>query len=147
MEKDFYQRVYEVVARIPKGKVTTYGAIARHLGTGGSARLVGWALNNTVSANAAEGRQVQRKKTGKNKAVNVNMTTSENRTTSEIPMETSKEPARIELLPCHRVVNRTGELTGKIWFGGDLMEQLLRSEGVTFDDRGRVNLGRHYWEP
>lgn len=41
---NFYQRVYDIVALIPHGKVTTYGAIARALGTAGSARMVGWAL-------------------------------------------------------------------------------------------------------
>ena len=42
--KDFYARVYEVVEQIPRGKVTTYGAIAEHLGTKGSSRMVGQAL-------------------------------------------------------------------------------------------------------
>ncbi len=42
---DFYQKVYAVVRRIPYGRVTTYGAIARYLGSGISARTVGWALN------------------------------------------------------------------------------------------------------
>lgn len=42
--KDFYIRVYELVERIPKGKVTTYGAIAEVLGRKGSARMVGAAL-------------------------------------------------------------------------------------------------------
>lgn len=42
---DFYQNVYEVVRLIPPGRVTSYGAIARYLGTGRSSRLVGWAMN------------------------------------------------------------------------------------------------------
>ncbi|NCB06605.1 MAG: MGMT family protein [Bacteroidia bacterium] len=42
---DFFSQVYEVVKRIPPGRVTTYGAIARFLGTSGSARMVGWAMN------------------------------------------------------------------------------------------------------
>lgn len=42
---DFFTKVYEVVRLIPAGKVTSYGAIARYLGTGGSARMVGWAMN------------------------------------------------------------------------------------------------------
>jgi len=103
-EQDFFERVYDVVARIPKGKVTTYGAIARRLGTGGSARMVGWALNKTLEGDRA-------------------------------------------MLPCHRVVNRSGELTGKTWFGGDIMEQLLRAEGVSFDEQGRVDMSVHFWEP
>jgi methylated-DNA-protein-cysteine methyltransferase-like protein len=44
-EPNFFADVYEVVKLIPKGKVTSYGAIARYLGTGMSARMVGWAMN------------------------------------------------------------------------------------------------------
>ncbi|MDX9811075.1 MAG: MGMT family protein [Bacteroidales bacterium] len=42
---DFFDRVYEVTRLIPAGRVTSYGAIARFLGTAQSARMVGWALN------------------------------------------------------------------------------------------------------
>jgi methylated-DNA-protein-cysteine methyltransferase related protein len=45
MEQDFFQRVYEVVKIIPFGRVTSYGAIAKYLGSGRSARMVGWAMN------------------------------------------------------------------------------------------------------
>lgn len=41
----FFERVYEVVRLIPPGRVTSYGAIARYLGTSRSSRMVGWALN------------------------------------------------------------------------------------------------------
>ena len=44
--EDFYDRVYRIVEKIPKGKVTTYGAIASHLGVASGARMVGYALNN-----------------------------------------------------------------------------------------------------
>ncbi|MCS6916428.1 MAG: MGMT family protein [Chitinophagales bacterium] len=40
---DFFLRVYAVVRKVPRGRITTYGAIARYLG--GSARTVGWAMN------------------------------------------------------------------------------------------------------
>ncbi|MCH8904845.1 MAG: MGMT family protein [Bacteroidetes bacterium] len=43
----FFERVYEVVIHIPQGKVTSYGAIARYLGSGGSSRMVGWAMNSS----------------------------------------------------------------------------------------------------
>ncbi|MDH5380885.1 MAG: MGMT family protein [Cyclobacteriaceae bacterium] len=43
--KNFFNDVYEVVKLIPKGKVTSYGAIASYLGTTMSARMVGWAMN------------------------------------------------------------------------------------------------------
>lgn len=42
---DFYEQVWEIVKQIPYGKVTSYGAIACFLGTGKSARLVGYAMN------------------------------------------------------------------------------------------------------
>ena len=46
MENDnFFERVYAVVRQIPYGKVTSYGAIAKVLGTARSARMVGWAMN------------------------------------------------------------------------------------------------------
>lgn len=44
-QNDFFTDVYEVVKLIPKGRVTSYGAIARYLGTRMSARMVGWAMN------------------------------------------------------------------------------------------------------
>ncbi|MCX7728180.1 MAG: MGMT family protein [Bacteroidia bacterium] len=42
---EFYLKVYEIVRKIPKGRVTTYGAIAQCLGANRSARLVGYAMN------------------------------------------------------------------------------------------------------
>ena len=42
---DFFQNVFDVARLIPKGRVTSYGAIAKYLGTGGSSRMVGWAMN------------------------------------------------------------------------------------------------------
>jgi methylated-DNA-protein-cysteine methyltransferase-like protein len=44
-EISFFEKVYAVVELIPHGRVTSYGAIARYLGTGGSSRMVGWAMN------------------------------------------------------------------------------------------------------
>ena len=43
--KNFFQKVYEVAAQIPYGRVTSYGAIAKYLGAARSARMVGWAMN------------------------------------------------------------------------------------------------------
>jgi methylated-DNA-protein-cysteine methyltransferase-like protein len=101
-KKDFFDKVYKIVAKIPYGKVTTYGDIAEACGIRSSARTVGWALNGT-------------KESG---------------------------------LPCHRVVNRFGALTGRIHFGSyDLMEELLRSEGVEFDKNSCVKLDKHLWKP
>ena len=100
--QDFFDKVYEIVAKIPLGKVTTYGHIAEACGIKSSARTVGWALNGAKDSG----------------------------------------------LPCHRVVNRNGELTGKLHFGdSDLMEDLLRSEGIEFSDGGCVILEKHLWIP
>ena len=43
--QDFFQNVFDIVRLIPKGRVTSYGAIAKYIGTGGSSRMVGWAMN------------------------------------------------------------------------------------------------------
>jgi|SRR5680860_283725 len=59
-KKDFYDRVYELVAQIPKGKVTTYGAIAGHLGVRSGARMVGYALNNAAGKGIPAHRVVNR---------------------------------------------------------------------------------------
>lgn len=44
--KDFFQNVYDVVRLIPEGRVTSYGAIAKYLGSPRSSRMVGWAMNS-----------------------------------------------------------------------------------------------------
>jgi methylated-DNA-protein-cysteine methyltransferase related protein len=44
--ESFFELVYDVVRQIPKGRVTSYGAIAAALGARSSSRMVGWAMNN-----------------------------------------------------------------------------------------------------
>jgi methylated-DNA-protein-cysteine methyltransferase related protein len=101
-KSDFFDRVYTIVAKIPYGKVTTYGDIAEACGIRSAARTVGWALNG------------------------------------------AKESG----LPCHRVVNRFGALTGRLHFGDpEIMEDLLRSEGVEFDNDKCVLLEKYLWKP
>lgn len=101
-KEDFFDRVWDVVAEIPFGRVTTYGHIAAHLGSKKASRSVGWALR----AAAGHG------------------------------------------LPCHRVVNRFGGLSGHAAFGGPhIMEDLLRSEGVEFSGELVVDIDRHLWVP
>ena len=55
MEKhnDFFQMVFQVARLIPKGRVTSYGAIAKYLGTARSSRMVGWAMNAAHSQKKA----------------------------------------------------------------------------------------------
>lgn len=45
--KDFFDMVYQVVKLIPEGRVTSYGAIAKYLGSPQSSRMVGWAMNGS----------------------------------------------------------------------------------------------------
>lgn len=45
---DFFDMVYEVVRQIPAGRITSYGAIAKYLGTPKSSRMVGYAMNNSA---------------------------------------------------------------------------------------------------
>jgi methylated-DNA-protein-cysteine methyltransferase related protein len=98
---DFFKKVEKIAAKIPYGKVTTYGDIAEAAGIRSSARTVGWALNGMKEKN----------------------------------------------IPCHRVVNRFGALTGRMHFGDvHLMEDLLLSEGIEFDADGCVNLEKHLWK-
>lgn len=52
MQDNFFERVYEIARKIPEGKVTSYGAIAKALGAARSARMVGWAMN--ASHNTAD---------------------------------------------------------------------------------------------
>jgi methylated-DNA-protein-cysteine methyltransferase-like protein len=48
-EENFFEKVYKITMQIPLGKVTTYGAIAKVIGSPQSARMVGWALNKCSS--------------------------------------------------------------------------------------------------
>jgi len=95
----FFQKV-----KVSFGRVTTYGAIARYLGTARSARMVGWAMNQC---------------------------------------EHVYPP-----VPAHRVVNRTGLLTGKHHFDSpNLMQQLLENEGIKIADNKVVDFKKVLWEP
>lgn len=103
-EHSFFESVWEVVAKIPFGKVTSYGAIARYLSTPKAARMVGWAMN-------------------------------------------ASHAAKLDI-PAHRVVNRLGMLSGKQHFGQiDLMEDLLKSEGLIIEEDKIVNFEENYWDP
>ena len=104
---NFYERVYYVVSKIPYGRVSTYGAIARYLGVKSSARLVGMALKNL-----------------------------------------RKYPNFYDLVPAHRVVNRNGFLTGKHSFSPpELMEELLKKEGIEIVNDKVVNFKELFWDP
>ena len=50
-DSSFFEQVYDVARQIPRGRVTSYGAIAAFLGTKMSARMVGWAMNGAHMMN------------------------------------------------------------------------------------------------
>ena len=51
LDKDFFTNVYAVARLVPRGRVTSYGAIAKYLGSARSARMVGWAMNAAHNQN------------------------------------------------------------------------------------------------
>ena len=100
MEKNSYEKIYEVVKQIPKGKVATYGQIAALAGNRRLARVVGYALH------------------------------------------ANPDP---EHIPCHRVVNRLGQVSEAFAFGGGNRQiELLEAEGVMLTD-GAVDLNKYRW--
>ncbi|MCL2539304.1 MAG: methylated-DNA--[protein]-cysteine S-methyltransferase [Oscillospiraceae bacterium] len=97
-----FERIYDVVRRIPKGKVATYGQIAALAGNPRWSRVVGYALHVNPDSGA---------------------------------------------IPCFRVVNRNGECSGSFAFGGDgAQRKLLKADGVSFTENGRVDMKRHQWD-
>jgi len=102
-ELKIYDLIYDVTRQIPYGRVTSYGAIARCIGTASSARLVGWALG------AAQ---------------------------------------NLPDVPAHRVVNRTGLLSGKHHFGNENeMQRLLEQEGIKVKDDQVQDFEQIFWDP
>lgn len=102
---NYANRVFAVVRRIPRGKVATYGQIARLIGAPRSARYVGFALR----ANPEPG----------------------------------TDP---DSIPCHRVVFKDGRMATGFAFGGEEVQRaMLASEGIAFDDEGRVLMGEFQW--
>ena len=57
---NFFEKVYEVARLIPYGRVTSYGTIAKYLGAARSARMVGWAMNNSSGKDVPAHRVVNR---------------------------------------------------------------------------------------
>ncbi len=103
LKNNYYQSVYDVTCLIPKGRVSTYGSIADYLSLG-SARMVGWALNQ-VHASEQD-------------------------------------------VPAHRVINRKGELSGRMHFQTPtLMQELLEAEGIEVVEDKVVNFKELYWHP
>lgn len=103
-DHSFFENVYQVVRLIPKGRVSSYGAIGAAIGSRKSARMVGYAMNNSHGV----------------------------------------EP----FIPAHRVVNRKGLLTGRHHFSPpELMEELLKAEGIEIKDNQVQNFKEVFWDP
>ncbi len=101
MEKSSFERIYDVVKQIPKGKVATYGQVAALAGNKRWSRVVGYALH------------------------------------------VNPDPGNI---PCHRVVNREGEVSKAFAFGGENRQiALLKNEGVKVEGT-RVDLEKYRWQ-
>ena len=95
-----FEKIYEVVKSIPKGKVATYGQVALLAGNLRWARVVGYALH------------------------------------------VNPEPG---VIPCHRVVNRTGRMAPGFAFGGsEVQAEMLIKEGVEVKDNF-VDLKKYLW--
>jgi len=58
---NYFNNVYDIVKLIPKGRVTSYGSIAKYLGTTKGARIVGWAMNNSHSNSSIPAHRVVNK--------------------------------------------------------------------------------------
>lgn len=71
----FFEKVYDVAKQIPYGRVTSYGAIAKYLGAGKSARIVGYAMNGSHNKDVPAHRVVNRKGllTGKHHFEGINL--------------------------------------------------------------------------
>ena len=59
-KSNFFKNAQEVARLIPKGRVTSYGAIAKYLGSAKSARMVGWAMNSSKNSDVPAHRVVNR---------------------------------------------------------------------------------------
>ena len=57
-DSSFFEQVYAVARQIPRGRVTSYGAIAAYLGTKMSARMVGWAMNGAFKQSGVPAHRV-----------------------------------------------------------------------------------------
>jgi len=96
-----FDLIYNVVERIPYGRVATYGQVAALAGNPRWARVVGYALH------------------------------------------VNPKPG---IIPCHRVVNRFGQVSSCFAFGGGFIQrQMLEEEGVGFTSEGEVDLAAFLW--
>lgn len=132
--KPVFERVYEIVMRIPRGRVLTYGLISDMLGGRLSAQGVGWALKALPDGSI--------KVTGKATAKATGTTGAK----SAVPKV--KEPAKYtsQTVPWQRVINSQGRTsTHKVGMPPDRQRDILEAEGVVFDHEDKVDLKKYLW--
>jgi methylated-DNA-protein-cysteine methyltransferase-like protein len=101
-DKNYRDRVYDIVRQIPSGKVMTYGQIAEILGEGYTPRTVGYVMHGADSEN----------------------------------------------VPWQRVINSQGACsTGRMTMPVNLQQNMLESEGVVFNEKGKCDLKVYLWYP
>lgn len=134
LEGAFRQRVYEIVRRIPHGRLATYGFISTLAGMPRHARHVGWALhtlpNDLVWGADADVRHRARR-----------------HPTATTDAEREEQLGRV---PWHRVVNAKGQVSTHPDDAGTLRQiELLRDEGIEVADDGTIigGLAAHQWQP
>lgn len=100
-DKNYRERVFEIVRQIPAGRVMTYGQIAEILGDNYTPRTVGFVMNSAEKD-----------------------------------------------VPWQRVINAQGACsTGHIILPVNLQQQMLESEGIVFNEKGRCDLNKYRWQP
>lgn len=118
--------ILEAVRAIPRGRVATYGQIARLAGLGGQARRVGYAMAALPSGSRIPWHRV------------VN---AAGRISVRRPAKRFHRPALLEGAPLRRDA-RSGDRTVEL-----LQRRMLEREGVRFDGSGRIDLTRFRWRP
>jgi len=123
-----YQKVYNLIKKIPKGKVATYGQIGQILDL--NPRVVGWALNRLAKERIGE--PANRRKNNRKK----------NR-----PFALSPHRRFDCSIPWQRVINSKGSIsTNKlINIPLGLQKHLLQKEGIKFNSSDKINLRKHLW--
>ncbi len=128
-QNNFRESVYYLVKKIPLGKVTTYGAIAKKVGI--NPKMVGWPRTELTSSRGLRPRPRGAFMRGKALARAVGNALHANTNPS---------------VPCLRVVDRTGRLAPNFAFDGwQEQKRRLESEGVKFIDEMHVDLSKSLW--
>ena len=149
-----FERIYEVVRQIPRGRVTTYGTVAKLAGNPRWARAVGYALHanpepyDEATGAGDTGFHAESENTVNAKGIPGYDGVSENSAPPNFggfhAESTSKQ--NVGGIPCHRVLNRFGEVCEGFAFGGaDVQRGMLEREGVVFRADGRVELSEYGW--